>query len=88
MNGSSGSPAWRLGGNHTAAKWASKMGSRGWTPEQISEAIQGGQSFPAANHVHPSSPATRYVHPTTGRSIVVDGSTGEVIHVGGNGFLY
>jgi hypothetical protein len=64
------------------------MLQRGWTPDQITEAIQNGQRFPAANNVNTSNPATRYVHPTTGRSVVVDDVTAEVIHVGGDGFVY
>ena len=64
------------------------MRSRGWTPAEITEAIQQGQTVPAANQVNPGNSATRYVHPTTGRSVVVDDVTGEVIHVGGDGFVY
>jgi hypothetical protein len=64
------------------------MAQRGWTSDQITEAIQSGSTFPATNHVNPSNAATRYVHPTTGRSVVVDDVTGEVIHVGGDGSVY
>jgi len=64
------------------------MVQRGWTPDQVTEAIQNGQRFAAANKVNPGNAATRYVHPTTGRSVVVDNVTMEVIHVGGDGFLY
>ncbi len=64
------------------------MTQRGWTPQQLSEAIQNGQQFPAVNNVNPGKVATRYVHPTTGRSVVVDTVSGEVIHVGGDGFVY
>jgi hypothetical protein len=64
------------------------MRKRGWTPDQITEAIRAGQPFPAPNHVNPGQSATRYAHPTTGRSVVVDGVSNEVIHVGGDGFLY
>jgi hypothetical protein len=79
---------WRLGSNHTAQQWADRMAQRGWTPQQISDAIANGRSFPAINNVNPTNPATRYVHPTTGRSVIVDNATNEVIHVGGDGFLY
>jgi hypothetical protein len=85
---SSGGPRWKLGGNHTAQQWQNKMRQRGWTPDQITEAIQNGQKFPATNLVNPGNTATRYVHPTTGHSIVVDDVTQEVIHVGGDGFVY
>lgn len=64
------------------------MARRGWTPQQISEAIQNGQRFPAVNNVNSGNAATRYVHPDTSRSVVVDNVTGEVIHVGGDGFVY
>lgn len=64
------------------------MSGRGWTAEQITEAIQLGQRLPAVNNVRPGNAATRYVHPATGRSVVVDDVTGEVIHVGGDGYVY
>ena len=68
-------------------KIESQMGPRGWTPQQIDEAIQGGQQIPAINKAT-GNPAIRYVSPTTGQSVVVDTATGEVIHVGGPGFQY
>lgn len=64
------------------------MKQRGWTPDQITEAIQGGQKLPATNLVNSGNTATRYIHPITGRSVVVDDITEEVIHVGGDGFVY
>jgi Colicin E5 ribonuclease domain len=85
---SSGQPSWRFGGNHSAQKWQKKLAQRGWTPQQISDAIQSGRQFPAVNNVNPGNAATRYVHSRTGRSVVVDDVTGEVIHVGGDGFVY
>jgi RHS repeat-associated protein len=81
-------PAWRLGGHKGATEWQNKMAARGWTPQQIDEAITGGQKFPAANNVNPGNAATRYVHPETGRSVVIDEVTGEVLHVGGDGYKY
>ena len=83
-----GQPSWRLGPNHTPQEWQNKMAQRGWTADQIAEAIQTGQQFPAVNHVNPSNAAKRFVHPITGRSVVVDDVTQEVIHVGGDGFVY
>ena len=83
-----GVPAWTLGRNQSAQQWQNRMRKRGWTPAQITEAIQSGASFPAPNHVNPGNSATRHVHPITGRSVVVDDLTREVIHVGGDGFLY
>lgn len=87
-SGTPGQPSWRLGSNHSARQWQDKMRQRGWTPSQITEAVQAGQQSPAVNNVNPANAATRYVHPTTGRSVVVDQVTGEVIHVGGDGLVY
>jgi RHS repeat-associated protein len=81
-------PTWNLGGPKSATKWANQMAQRGWTPQQIDEAIAGGQKFSAPNNINPGNSATRYVHPQTGRSVVVDDVTHEVLHVGGNGFKY
>src|SRR4051812_22547871 len=77
-----GIPSWKLGSNHSAVQWQNKMRQRGWTPDQITEAIQTGTKIAAGNLVNPANTATRYVHPTTGRSVVVDDVTEEVIHVG------
>jgi len=83
-----GPPSWRLGSNHSTQEWKHKMVQRGWTSDQITEAIQTGTQFPAVNNVNPANSATRYVHPTTGRFVVVDNVFDEVIHVGGDGFIY
>ena len=88
MSTSSGNPSWKLGSNHSAEQWQKKMSSRGWTADQITEAIKNGQKVPAVNQVNSANAATRYIHPATGRSIVVDDVTSEVIHVGGDGFVY
>ena len=64
--------AWTLGSGKSGTKWASQMTRRGWTPEQISEAIEGGQRYPATNLVNAGNGASRYVHPMTGRSVVMD----------------
>ncbi|WP_434148427.1 RHS repeat-associated core domain-containing protein [Methylocaldum gracile subsp. desertum] len=79
---------WTLGAFKSEAKWASQLEKRGWTPDQITEAINKGQSFPAENLVNKGNQATRYVHPQTGQSVVIDNVTKEVIHVGGPGFKY
>ena len=62
-----------------------QMARRGWTPEQIDEAVKSGKQVRAVNKAT-GNPATRYVHPETGQSVVVDDVTGEVIQVGGPGF--
>lgn len=79
---------WNLGGKKSPTKWANQMNKRGWTSQQIDEAVGRGRTFPADNNVNPSNPATRYVHPDTGRSVVIDDVTKEVLHVGGDGFKY
>jgi Colicin E5 ribonuclease domain len=63
------------------------MASRGWTPEQITEAMQSGEQFAAPNYVNPGNSATGYLHPTTGRYVVVDDVTNEVLQIGGDGFI-
>jgi hypothetical protein len=84
----SANPEWRLGGHHSTVKWQNQFQNRGWTAEQIGEAIQSRKQFPAINKQNPANAATRYVHPQTGRSVVVDKITNEVLHVGGDGFQY
>lgn len=64
-----------------------QMAARGWTWDQVREAIRDGVRWPAINN-ETGSTATRHVHPSTRRSVVVDDETGEVIHVGGDGFRY
>ena len=88
MSDASGTPSWSLGANHSAEQWQRRMRQRGWTDDQIDQAIRDGQRFAAANNINPANGATRYVHPTTGRSVVLDDATGEVIHVGGDDVVY
>jgi len=78
----------RMGKNKSEAKWAKQMAQRGWTKEQIKQAIANGDRYSATNNVNPGNGATRYVNPDTGQSVVVDNTTGEVLHVGGPGFRY
>lgn len=61
------------------------MKDRGWTEEQIKEAIANGKATPTQGK---KGPATRYEHPDTGRSVTVDDTTGEVFQIGGDGFVY
>jgi hypothetical protein len=69
------------------AKLARQMQARGWTADQVVEALERGKSHPAVNR-ETGGAATRYIHPETGRSIVIDDVSGDVIHVGGDGFIY
>jgi hypothetical protein len=78
----------RFGEFKSPTKWQNQMLRRGWTPQQINEAVSGGQSFPAVNNVNPGNPALRFMHPDTGQSVVIDTKTLEVLHVGGPGFQY
>ena len=61
-----------------------QMKARGWTEEQVREAVQT-QPIPTRGK---RGPASRYVHPVTGKSVVVDDAAGEIFHVGGEGFKY
>jgi RHS repeat-associated protein len=70
-----------------SAKIARQMEARGWTEEEIQEAISSGEQVPAVNKAT-GDPATRYINPKTGQSVVIDNGTKEVIHVGGPGFKY
>ena len=78
-----GGSSWVYGAFKTEAKWAGQLSKRGWTAEQITEAVTKGKSFDAVNMVNKANSATRYVHPTTGQSVVIDNVTKELLHVGG-----
>ena len=80
--------SWVYGAFKSEAKWAGQLSKRGWTVEQITEAVSKGKSFNAVNMVNKANSATRYVHPTTGQSVVIDKVTKELLHVGGKGFKY
>jgi len=79
---------WIWGQNKGVAKSIRQMDQRGWNPQQVTEAIKGGQQFPAQNLVNKGNEAIRYVHPQTGQSVVQDTMTKEIIHFGGPGFKY
>ncbi|MFN3838344.1 MAG: colicin E5-related ribonuclease [Brevundimonas sp.] len=64
-----------------------QMVGRGWTDDQIAEAVSKGVRVSTANR-ETDRPATRYIHPVTGRSVVIEDESGEIIHVGGDGFIY
>ncbi len=83
-----GGSSWVYGAFKTEAKWAGQLSKRGWTVEQITEAVTKGKTFDAVNMVNKANSATRYVHPTTGQSVVIDNVTKELLHVGGPGFKY
>lgn len=87
-NAVKGGSSWVYGAFKSEAKWAGQLSKRGWTTEQITEAVTKGKSFDAVNMVNKANSATRYVHPTTGQSVVIDKVTKELLHVGGKGFKY
>ena len=66
------------------AKLRRQMQRRGWTEEQLREALRT-EPIPAKGH---KGPALRFVHPVSGKSVVMDGETHEIFHVGGEGFRY
>jgi Colicin E5 ribonuclease domain len=78
---------WKADNIKDQEKLKRQMEQRGWTNEQISEAVEKGQQFPAKNF-QSGNPATRYVHPTTGRSVIIDDVTKGIIQVGGDGFRF
>ena len=64
-----------------------QMSRRGFTPDQIDEAVAAGDRVSAVNRAT-GGPATRYINPSTGQSVIIDDTTHEVIHVGGPGFEF
>lgn len=64
------------------------MLKRGWTEEEIVNALNNGKSYPAVDKTAGGASATRYVNPDTGKSVVVNDDTGKIIHLGGEDFKY
>ncbi|WP_417926398.1 RHS repeat-associated core domain-containing protein [Desulfomicrobium orale] len=79
---------WKFWAGKSPIKWSNQMQNRGWTHEQISEAIKYGKRYRATNLINKHHSATRYIHPKTGRSVVIDDITREVIHIVGDGYKY
>jgi hypothetical protein len=77
---------WKLGDFKSAQRWQNQMTSRGWTMEDINDAIENGEQFPAPNFINPGNSATRFINPTTGRYVVMDNITKEILQVGGDGY--
>ena len=86
--GGPGSQDLRFGSYKSSTKWKNQMAKRGWTMEQIYEAVQVGESIPVRNAVNKGNSATLYYHPITGRAVVIDNITMEIIHIGGDNFNY
>lgn len=70
----------------TPKKWTNQMISRGWTRQEITDAMTKGKSFPAENRINPGNGATRYEHPLTKKSVVVDSKTRELLQIEGPNF--
>lgn len=85
---SKGGNSWIYGSFKSPAKWESQFAKRGWTADQVTEAIEKGEKFKAINNVNKGNGATRYVHPETGKSVVIDDITKELLQVGGEGFKW
>lgn len=69
-------------------KWQNQLTKRGWTSEQITEALKSKEVYEMVNKVHPENQALRYVHPVTGKSVVIDSVTNEILQIGGEEFLW
>jgi RHS repeat-associated protein len=78
---------WTLGSSKSATKWSNQMAKRGWTENNIGEALAQ-KGIPTRNAVNSGNTATRHVHPSTGQSVVIDNNTNEIIHIGGKNFDY
>ena len=63
------------------------MRDRGWTPEQVDEAVASGSRIDARNKSN-GNPATRYVNSFTQRSVVIDNVTNSVVQIGADGFEF
>lgn len=63
------------------------METRGWTEDEIHEAIASGEQIQAIKQGGRQSSDPLH-QSKTGQSVVVDDSTKVVIHVGGPGFKY
>ncbi len=83
----SGGGGWKFGNHKSATKWANQMRSRGWSEDQINEAITGEQSV-AENRVNPGNGATRYTSQTTGKFVIIDDATGELLQISGSDWTY
>jgi RHS repeat-associated protein len=64
------------------------MVRRGWSKQEIQDAVQLGKAEPATDFTAGGAPATRYTNPTTGKAVTVNDATGKVIQVGDVGFHY
>src|SRR5207237_175192 len=50
--------SWKFAPHKSAKKWQTQLQQRGWTPEQITEAIDTGRRYPATNRVHQANTAS------------------------------
>ncbi len=66
---------------------AADMARRGWTPEQVDEAVKHGEHIAIADNATGAA-AIRYIHPTTHQSVAIDADGGEIIFVGKKGWRF
>lgn len=64
------------------------MKKRGWTEQEITEAITSGPQVPTMFFGDSEHDALRYMHPETGKSLAVDDVTRELIHLGLDDYIY
>ena len=64
-----------------------QMPKRGWTPDQIDEAVTHGPRIDAINKAT-GGPATRYQNPTTGQYVIIDNTTNRILQVGDPNFKF
>ena len=79
---------WKFGEFKSVTKWQNRMTKRGWTPEQITEALKSKEVYQMVNEVNLGNQALRYVHPTTGTSVVINSVTNEMLQIGGEGVVW
>ncbi len=72
---------------YSEEKLEGQMVKRGFSLEQIDDAVRSGSNIDAINK-GTGGPAIRYVNPTTGQSVVIDTKTNRVLHVGKPGYEY
>ena len=75
---------WEFDKNKSETRWNNQKEKRGWTDEQITEAIKHGDAFPAINK-RTGGNATRYEH--NGKYVVRDNTTKDIIQISDADFI-
>ena len=79
---------WRPGSHKSETKWLNRFTNRGWTPEEVTNTIKTGKSYPAKNMIHGPNGATRFQNRKTGKSVTIDNKTYELLHIGKGDYKY